>query len=123
MLWGLLSSSIFSTMLAVGKTRGISDHISENVEVDLRNSSYIYPIVVDKRIELLTAVQLFTSWHLIIAESHISWMQTGIQKGNYTYKEDMLDFFEPHSGHKAVTLCENLIQSGFSLGFSPRILS
>jgi len=103
MLWGLLSSSIFPTILAFEKTREIPDQIPENVEIDLKHSSYIHPIVVDKRIELLTAVQLFTSWR-----------ETGIQKGNYAYKEDMLDFFEPHFDHKAVTLCENLIQSGFA---------
>jgi len=103
MLWGLLSSSIFPTILAVGETREVQDQISENVEVDLKHSSYIHPIVVDKRIELLTAVQLFTSW-----------TETGMQNKSYQYNEDMLDFFEPQSNHKAVTLCENLIQSGFA---------
>jgi len=60
-------------------------------------------IRVDKRIELLTAVQLFTSWRNI-----------GIWKEDYPYKKAMIDFFNPYSEHKAVKLCEELIKRGFT---------
>ncbi len=58
---------------------------------------------VDKRLELLTAVQLFTDW-----------ANTGIWEQNYAYKEDMTDFFKPYSGHQAMTTFGTLLESGFS---------
>lgn len=62
-----------------------------------------WSIKVDKRLELLTAVQLFTDW-----------ANTGIWKQNYTYKNDMMDFFKPYSGHQAMTIFSTLLESGFS---------
>ncbi len=63
-----------------------------------------YSMGVDKRIELLSAVQLFTSW-----------IETGIWRENYQYKQDMLNYFQPYSNHEAVTICNELItQYGFS---------
>jgi len=59
-------------------------------------------IKVDKRIELLTAVQLFTIWSGI-----------GIWRDSYHYKEDMVRFFQPYSKHDATTICEKLIKSDF----------
>jgi len=86
-------------MFHAESTREVRYQIIESIEADFEKHS----IKVDKRIELLTAVQLFTNW-----------TETGIRKESYEYKEDMSDFFEPHSGHKAVALCDKLISSGFS---------
>jgi len=62
-----------------------------------------WSIKVDKRLELLTAVQLFTDWANI-----------GIWKQNYTYKKDIMDFFRPYSGHQAMAIFSTLLESGFS---------
>lgn len=62
-----------------------------------------FSVKVDKRIELLSAVQLFTSWRKI-----------GIWEKNYKYLEDMENFFKPYSEYKAIKLCEKLIQTGFN---------
>jgi len=59
-------------------------------------------IKVDKRIELLSAVQLFTIWSGI-----------GIWRDSYHYKEDMVRFFQPYSKHEATAICEKLIKSDF----------
>ena len=58
MLWSLFFPSAFSTILEVEKVRGVPYQTSENLEADFERCS----MRVDKRIELLTAVQLFTSW-------------------------------------------------------------
>ena len=60
-------------------------------------------INVDKRMELLSAVQILTSWR-----------DTGIWRENYTYKQDMLDYFTPYSNLTAVVMCEELIEQDFS---------
>ena len=101
MLCSLLSASVFFPMFQVESTREVRYQIMESVEADLEK----YSMRVDKRIELLTAVQLFTSWR-----------KTGLWGLSYPYKEDMLEFFETCSNHEAVTLCEKLISSGFSYG-------
>jgi len=86
-------------MFQVESTREVRYQTMESVEADLEK----YSMRVDKRIELLTAVQLFTSWR-----------ERGLWPLSYPYKEDMLEFFETFSNHEAVTLCEMLISSGFS---------
>ena len=83
----------------VEKTTEVSYQISESMRTNFEK----YSVGIDKRIELLAAVQLFTNW-----------TETGIWKQTYPYKEDMLRYFQPYSDHKAVTLCEELITSGFS---------
>lgn len=99
MLCTLLSTSVFFPVFQVESTSEVRYQIMESVEDGFEK----YSMRVDKRIELLTAVQLFTSWR-----------KTGLWALSYPYKEDMLEFFKPYSSHKAVALCENLIQSGFA---------
>jgi len=62
-----------------------------------------YSIGVDKRIELLSAVQIFTSWR-----------EKGIWRYDYPYKQDMKNYFQQYSNHEAVIICEELISHGFS---------
>lgn len=62
-----------------------------------------YSIGVDKRIELLSAVQSFTSWR-----------EHGIWPEDYLYKQDVLNYFQPYSNHEAVTICEELISHDFT---------
>jgi len=96
MLCSLLSTSVFFPVFQVESTREVRYQIMESVEDDFEK----YSMRVDKRIELLTAVQLFTSWR-----------ETGLWALSYPYKEDMLEFFRPYSSHKAVALCETPINS------------
>ena len=93
------SSPKFPVMLGAEEAEGILCVTSE----DMNAESGTCFIKVDRRIELLTAVQLFTSWR-----------ETGIFTENYAYKRDMLDFFDSCKDHKAVDLCEGLITYGFS---------
>lgn len=65
--------------------------------------SIMISIRVDPRIELLTAVQLFTSWRKI-----------GIWRKGYAYMEDMVKFFKKYQNHQAVRLCEKLLRIGFN---------
>ena len=100
-LWSLISSSVLTMILGVEGVAGTRYRVSENSHSDFE-ASRISPMRVDKRIELLSAVQILTSL-----------IETGIQEQSYQYKEDMLDFFEPFNRHKAVSLCEDFVQSGF----------
>mgnify|MGYP000636765616 CR=1 FL=1 len=61
---------------------------------------------VDSRIELLSIVQLFTSWKLhgmIIEDSFF-----------YPYKRAVLEWFSPYRNHKAVKICQKLVNIGFT---------
>ena len=58
---------------------------------------------VDPRIELLTAVQLFTSWR-----------KHGIWRKGYPYMRDMIRFFERYRAHRAIRLFEKLLKIGFN---------
>jgi len=106
----LSSSSKFPMMLGAEEAEGIPCVTSE----DMNAGSGTCFIKVDKRIELLTAVQLFTSWR-----------ETGIFTENYACKRDMLDFLDSCKDHKAADLCEGLITFGFSydapVGFMMRL--
>ena len=95
----LSCSSTFPAMLGVEKAKGILWPASEDMGAGSRPCF----IKVDKRIELLAAVQLFTSWR-----------ETGIIAGDLPYKQDMLDYFGSFSSHRAVTLCEDLTQAYFN---------
>jgi len=52
---------------------------------------------VDPRIELLSVVQMFTSWKDIV-----------IVKRDYEYKKEVLEWFKPYENHRVVELCEYL---------------
>ena len=95
----LFFSSTRSAMTRVKNAKGTQRQIPEDMIAESR-PCYIR---IDKRLELLSAVQLFTSWRDI-----------GILVGDLPYKQDMLDYFGPFSGHRAVTLCEELIQFSFT---------
>lgn len=58
---------------------------------------------VEKRIELLYSILIFTSWRNL-----------GICSDAHCYKDHMLNYFKPYSNHKAVRSCEKLIKSGFA---------
>ena len=98
-LFSLVSMLPFEKSLKVGQVAGAQCQITQTSQ----GVSDRISLGVDKRIELLTAVQLFTNW-----------TKTGIWKQSYPYKEDMLEHFGNFSDHRAVAICENLIASGFS---------
>ena len=52
---------------------------------------------VDPRVELLSIVQMFTSWRDIV-----------IVKRDYKYKRDALEWFKPYGNHRVIELCEYL---------------
>ena len=52
---------------------------------------------VDSRVELLSIVQMFTSWR-----------DSVIVKKDYKYKRDALEWFKPYRNHRVIELCEYL---------------
>jgi len=52
---------------------------------------------VDSRVELLSIVQMFTSWR-----------DSVIVKKDYKYKRDALEWFKPYRNHRVTELCEYL---------------
>jgi len=52
---------------------------------------------VDPRVELLSTVQMFTSWR-----------DSVIVKKDYKYKRDALEWFKPYRNHRVIELCEYL---------------
>jgi len=89
MIFCLVSTLAFGIPVKAEQT---SNAVSERISV-----------TVDKRMELLTAVQLFTNWR-----------DVGLVTTSPEYKRDMWSFFLPYVNHTAVTLCEKLRQAGFS---------
>jgi len=64
---------------------------------------YLYEINirVDSRAELLSIIQLFTSWSKLI-----------LIEEDYFYKREALRWFKPYGGHRAIKLCEYLMELG-----------
>lgn len=56
---------------------------------------------VDPRIELLSVVQMFTSWKDVV-----------IVKRDYEYKKEVLECFKSYENHRVVELCECLRDLG-----------
>jgi len=63
-------------------------------------------VQVDSRIELLSIIQLFTSWKLhgmVIEDSFF-----------YPYKRAVLEWFSPYRNHQAIKICQKLVSTGFT---------
>ena len=105
---GSLSSLTLTILLlllffSLSSKFGIVNRVSVE-EISGSSSSYLkfYPVKVDKRVELIMSVLQFTSLR-----------DTMFLRWDYSYQQDMLDFFKPFSNHSAVVQCEKLIQHGF----------
>jgi hypothetical protein len=77
----------------------------DTIIIDIPDDYYkngVY-VMIDPRMELLSAVQHFTSW----ADEH----HTNL---DFSYPDDVEDYFSSFSNHSAVAKCQELLNKGFT---------